>query len=76
MKKEEKEEKKMAKAQPENLPEPTYWPFFTALGIVFLFWGILTNGFVSGIGLVVTIVAIRGWILDLHHELKDDNDEL
>jgi hypothetical protein len=31
------------KAQPEELPKPTYWPFFLALGVVLIFWGILTS---------------------------------
>ena len=25
-------------ARPEELPSPTYWPFFFALGTVFMFW--------------------------------------
>lgn len=66
MKKEEK-----TKAQPENLPEPTYWPFFTALGCVFAFWGILTNWIVSLVGFIVLIISIRGWIVDLFNELKN-----
>lgn len=65
------------KAQPEKLPEPTYWPIFLALGVVCLFWGILTNWFVSGIGLVIFGVALSGWITDIYHELNENqNDEL
>ena len=30
------------KAAPEELPEPTYWPFYLAMGIMFLAWGLLT----------------------------------
>jgi hypothetical protein len=26
------------KAKPEELPHPTYWPFFLALGLMFLGW--------------------------------------
>jgi hypothetical protein len=36
-------EKNTYKAQPEELPKPTYWPFFLALGVVLIFWGILTS---------------------------------
>lgn len=63
------------KAKPETLPKPTYWPIFLALGVVCMFWGILTNWFVSGIGLVVFIVALSGWITDIYNELKDKKDD-
>jgi hypothetical protein len=29
----------IAVIQPEELPKPTYWPFFLALGVVLIFWG-------------------------------------
>lgn len=65
------------KAQPEELPKPTYWPFFTALGVIFIFWGILTNWIVSGIGLLLFGVALFGWITDLYRELtQNKKDEL
>ncbi len=63
------------KAQPENLPKPTYWPIFLALGVVCMFWGILTNWIVSGIGLVIFGVALSGWITDIYNELKDKKDD-
>ena len=65
------------KARPAHLPQPTYWPFFLALGTVFIFWGILTTWLITGIGVVVFAVALGGWIADIHHELQNDNsDEL
>lgn len=64
------------KPQPEQLPEPTYWPFFTALGVVLLLWGILTNIVISLIGLATFIVALGGWLTDLYHENKQEQDEL
>ncbi len=60
------------KARPVRLPQPTYWPFFLALGTVFIFWGILTTWLITGIGVVVFAVALGGWIMDIHHELKKD----
>ncbi|HEY5368155.1 MAG TPA: hypothetical protein VIJ75_04120 [Hanamia sp.] len=56
------------KAKPEVLPEPTYWPFFLALGIVFLGWGLLTTWLISAAGFIILVVALTGWINILRHE--------
>lgn len=56
------------KAQPEQLPKPTYWPFFLALGTVFMFWGILASWIITGIGFVVFVVALTGWIIEIYKE--------
>jgi hypothetical protein len=55
-------------ARPEKLPRPAYWPFFLALGVSFLVWGILTSWIISVAGLVVMIIALMGWITELRHE--------
>lgn len=63
------------KAQPERLPKPTYWPFFLALGLVCIFWGILTTWIITAIGAIIFVIALSGWITDIYHELlKDDKD--
>ena len=56
------------KAKPEVLPEPTYWPFFLAMGISFLGWGLLTTWLFSLVGLIIMIVSLTGWINILRHE--------
>jgi hypothetical protein len=56
------------KAKPEILPKPTYWPFFLALGIVFLGWGLLTTWLISVAGLIILITALSGWLNILRHE--------
>lgn len=66
----DKEKKDWTKAQPEKLPSPTYWPFFLALGLAFLFWGILTSWIILSVGLLIFIVALIGWINNLRHEDK------
>lgn len=71
-----KKTEKVHKAEPQRLPEPTYWPFMLALGIVVLLWGVLTNYVVSIIGFIVFVVALAGWISDLFKEAKIDGDEL
>ncbi len=51
----------------EGIPAPTYWPAVLAFGITLIFWGILTSWIISGVGLIVFVVAIAGWIGDLLH---------
>lgn len=56
------------KARPERLPRPTYWPFFLALGLLFLFWGLLTTWVILAAAFLVITIALRGWINQLRHE--------
>lgn len=58
----------IVKAKPDQLPEPTYWPFFLALGLAFAGWGLLSGWFVSAGGLIVFVTALIGWINNLRHE--------
>ncbi|MGH7802231.1 MAG: hypothetical protein ACREOW_16670 [Thermodesulfobacteriota bacterium] len=72
------------KPKPETLPKPGYWPALMALGIVFLLWG-LALGFnevfssslvTSGIGLILFVIALVGWIGDLRDERKHENNRV
>jgi uncharacterized membrane protein len=56
------------KARPEKLPAPAYWPFFLALGLAFLVWGMLTTWIIGAAGLLIFIIALAGWIKILRHE--------
>lgn len=55
-------------AEPKQLPKPTYWPFFLALGVVFMLWGIPTTWYISAIGGVLFVIALVKWINLLRHE--------
>ena len=66
--------KKSNKADPQELPRPTYWPFFLAFGVVFIFWGILTNWFLTGMGAIVFFVALFGWIIEINKEIKSNEN--
>ncbi len=68
------------KPKPETLPKPGYRPALMALGIAFLLWG-LALGFnevfsssivFSGVGLIVFIIALAGWIGDLRNERRNE----
>lgn len=58
------------KAQPQELPKPTYYPFFLALGLIFLGWGILAGWIIGVAGFIIVVAALTGWINLLRHEAK------
>lgn len=55
-------------ARPARLPEPTYWPFFMAMGIAFIGWGLISTWIIAVGGLIVFIISLIGWINILRHE--------
>lgn len=64
------------KARPEELPKPTYWPFFLALGVTCIFWGILTTWIITGMGAIIFAVALSGWIRDIYQEMKKEMSDV
>ena len=58
----------IVKAKPEVLPKPTYWPFFLALGLMFMGWGLLTTWIISVAGFIVFVISLIGWINIIRHE--------
>lgn len=61
-------EQEMVKAKPEHLPKPTYWPFFTALGLLFMGWGLISFWLFSLVGFFVFVISLIGWINLMRHE--------
>ena len=57
-----------SRPKPAYLVKPTYWPMVLALGIAFLLWGLISNPFVSTVGLVLFVLALANWIRELRHE--------
>jgi len=45
-----------------EMPKPTAWPMILALAIMLAAAGLVTNLAFSAVGLVLTVVAIAGWI--------------
>lgn len=56
------------KAKPEHLPKPTYWPFFLAMGLMFMGWGLLTTWLISIAGVIVFVISLTGWINNTRNE--------
>jgi hypothetical protein len=55
-----------------QLPSPTAWPMVLALGISLLLTGMVTSGFVSILGGVITLIAMVGWFRQvLPHEAHE-----
>src|SRR5215475_12236728 len=48
-----------------ELPAPTAWPMVAALGITLGFAGLVTNGLVTVVGVVLTIAGAVGWFRDV-----------
>lgn len=48
-----------------DLPGPTYWPFFFALAMAALAWGLITSWVVSAVGGVVLLVSTVGWMKEV-----------
>ena len=57
-----------SRPKPATSPEPTYWPFVFALGIMFIMYGMVTSIFAVGLGLILFFWALWGWIGDLLDE--------
>ena len=58
----------LSPADPQEMPEPTYWPVALAFGVLFIFWGLISSMYISGVGLIISAIAIAGWIIELNHE--------
>jgi hypothetical protein len=59
------------KAKPEKLPPPTYWPFFLAMGLLFMAWGLLAMWLIAAAGFLVFVISLAAWINILRHEQRD-----
>ena len=54
----------------EHLPRPTYFPAGLAMGIAFIFWGLITSLVVFVVGLALFIASLAGWITEIRYERK------
>lgn len=63
------------KPQNMHIPDSTYMPVVMALGMVCIFWGILTTPLLSLVGAVLFVISITGWIGELRHEHRHPGAE-
>jgi hypothetical protein len=55
---------------PEPLPRPTFWPGALAFAVTFLLWGIVSSPYITGVGVLLFVVSLAGWIGDIRHEAR------
>ena len=48
------------------MPRPSFWPFILALMLVVAFVGVMTSPIILALGVILTIAAIIGWMLEKH----------
>ncbi|MGI8952610.1 MAG: hypothetical protein ACR2FN_13630 [Chitinophagaceae bacterium] len=60
------------KAKPKKIPRPTYWPFFTAISLMFFGWGLLTIWIICVAGLIGFFISLAGWIKELLYERRNN----
>jgi hypothetical protein len=54
----------------EPLPHPTFFPAGLAMGVTFIFWGLISNWVVFLVGVALFAAALAGWITEIRHEHK------
>jgi len=60
-------------AKPETLPRRrTLWPAAAALGIVLIFFGVVTAWLVVIAGVVLLGIAVAGWIEEVRYDLGEE----
>lgn len=57
-----------SRPKPEIIPRATYWPILFAGGVSFVFWGLISDIWIFGAGLILFIMSMIGWINDLLNE--------
>jgi hypothetical protein len=54
-----------------HLPEPSYLPVLVALGITLALVGVILTWFLTGLGLVIFLVAAVRWIRQTREEMAE-----
>jgi Cytochrome c oxidase subunit IV len=54
-----------------HLPEPSYLPALVALGVTLALVGVILTWFITGIGVVIAVVAIVRWIRQTREEMAE-----
>ena len=54
--------------KPDVIPRSTLAPAATAFGLTLFFWGFVTSPVVLGVGLIVVVASLIGWVAEMRHE--------
>ena len=57
--------------QPASVPSPSYAPFFLAIGVTMLLWGIVTSPAMSAVGLALLMWALWMWLAAVAKDWKE-----
>jgi hypothetical protein len=52
----------------ETLPRPNFFPAGLAMGITFLFWGLITSWVILAVGIALFGASLAGWIYEMLRE--------
>jgi hypothetical protein len=67
-------------ASPIHLPNPSYFPFFFALGLPLMFYGVIYHRSPAGkalivLGLIISLAAVIGWGMEPLEEPHGEHEE-
>jgi hypothetical protein len=51
-----------------HLPTPSVWPLTVGAGVSLMAFGVATSLALSGMGLLLLVAGLVGWIQDLRHD--------
>jgi type IV secretory pathway TrbD component len=57
--------------EPVHLPGPSYLPVVTAFGLTLAVTGVVLSWILTGLGLVITVVAVWRWIRDTRRDISE-----
>ena len=61
-------EREWGRPKPEVIPRATFAPAAMAFGVTLFFWGFVTSPVVFGVGLLVVVASLIGWVAEIRHE--------
>ena len=57
--------------EPVHLPGPSYLPVVTAVGLTFAVVGIVLSWVITGLGVVIALIAILRWVGDTRRDISE-----
>ncbi|MEA2400607.1 MAG: hypothetical protein QOK00_1010 [Thermoleophilaceae bacterium] len=57
--------------EPVHLPGPSYLPVVTALGLTLAVVGVVLSWIVTGIGVVIALIAVWRWVRDTRQDISE-----